>query len=796
MKSFLPFLLFLALALARTARIASAASGEIDVTVIDISSKKPIDEARVVLLGALNSSGLTAHDGKLRFIDVPAGIYRLEVVCKGYDGAVVDDFELLSSQRRIFSIALSLRTIGSVRARPTVSEFAIDIDEESVHRRISSDLADALGKIAGVSVDRSAYSSMLEISVRGLDPAQTTVQLNGTNVGGVGSQVLRSISPDLFAGLSVDQQSGAGSLGGTVNFQTLEPTKTWQERLATSYATFNRGQIAASLSGSSGRLGFAAQHAMKSGGGILSGDKFEDRSGLYYSHEDSSWQQADFVKLRWSAGSRFTISSSYLAGAGRFDATCTEFVTAVPCGYGPGNSYYNNSSLLDLKLNTQLGLVAVSVGGNESRYNSTRDFANLVVAGNANPLVTETKAAGGGLYLSATIPLRRHTLALTLNDFGATNSYTPLLGSYQIPSSVGNVFRYAALSDVLKASDHWSFVMISGATNDTADGTALYIGASATLTPKKGTSLKAAVSFSGSTSYFSTVGSFSDPAIARFNCFGGGSAVVQGPPEPAGKSTSVSYQVDYTTTGRLGSIKASAYDIEQHSVPFFATLPVSAISPSDLPVGYIGAIQNGYVAATVCPNQVLDPGRIFVTEQIYGPSQRNRGITMNGQVRLGQVLIFPTYTLNQALLVSGEPRLLITGSPYALGGQLPFRPLHTAGLTIDVPQSRARVEWLANVQWTGANNASSLSPYALVSAGMTYGSRSGRFTLIASNLFQTDSPRLATANLAQPIPLQGGGNWLPIPRTLTPRSFTMLYSVGLGMRPSPPRGTPTAGPKR
>jgi hypothetical protein len=770
------------------AKPAFAASGEIEVSVVDSSSKKPLEGARVVLFGVINTSSLTADDGKLRFVDVPEGLYRLEVRRKSYDGVSIAEFEVLANQRRVFSVALTLHTIAVTHAVSSIVATIIDIDAESAQRRVSTDFADALSKIAGVTVDRFSDPSILQISIRGLDANQTGAQLNGSAVGSVGSQVLRSISPDLFAGLAVDQQSSPGALGGTVNFRTLEPTKTLQEHLAASYATFERGQFAASASGSAGHLGFAVQDAFKAGGGILSGNTFEDQSGLDYLHEDGSRQQASFVKLRWATGSRLTVSGSYLTGADVFDATCDQFVTALPCGYGPNNVVLDHSSLLDVKTNAQLGLVTVVFGANSSRYDSFQNYSNLYVAGTPSPFAAQSNSADAGGYLFASLPVQRHTLTLELNDFVSTSSFIPKSGLFQTASSAHNLVEYALLNDYFKASERWSFDATMGVTNDTSDKAGSYLGSSASLTLRRGTSLNGAFSYSGSTTY-RTLGSFSDPSLASVNCSGGGSAIVQGPPDTTGKSSSLSYQVAYSSSGRRGSIKASAYDIEQHSIPFFATLPIEGLDTADIPPGYIDAVQTYYASSTTCPGQTLDPARIFVRQDIYGPSRRNRGITLNGQTRIGSLLVFPTYSLSQAQLTSGDSRLLDSGSPYFIGGQIPFTPMHHAGLTIDAIQGRTSIEWLANAQWTGAANASSLKPYGIVSAGVTVNSKRGRLTAVASNLFQTDSGKFATANLAQPIALRGGGTWLPIPQLTNPRSLTVLYTFGLGGKAPAPKTT-------
>jgi len=136
--------------------------------------------------------------------------------------------------------------------------------------------------------------------------------------------------------------------------------------------------------------------------------------------------------------------------------------------------------------------------------------------------------------------------------------------------------------------------------------------------------------------------------------------------------------------------------------------------------------------------------------------------------------------MNAITLASGDPRLLYRGSPFAVGSQLPFRPLHKAGLLIDAVQPKAALEWVVNGTWVSANNPNSLTSYVQVAAGVTWSARRGRLTLFANNLFNADTGLFATQEFAQPLALRGGGTYIPVPTLLPPRTYTLLYSVRAG----------------
>ena len=68
----------------RRARVAQSDSGEIDIVVVDATTKQPLELARVLLDGPVITSEITGKNGKVTFTDVPDGIYRARIVKRGY----------------------------------------------------------------------------------------------------------------------------------------------------------------------------------------------------------------------------------------------------------------------------------------------------------------------------------------------------------------------------------------------------------------------------------------------------------------------------------------------------------------------------------------------------------------------------------------------------------------------------------------------------------------------------------------------------------------------------------------
>ena len=64
--------------------LAQSDTGQIDIVVVDATTKHPIDLARVLLDGPVITSEITTASGKVTFTDVPDGIYRARIVKRGY----------------------------------------------------------------------------------------------------------------------------------------------------------------------------------------------------------------------------------------------------------------------------------------------------------------------------------------------------------------------------------------------------------------------------------------------------------------------------------------------------------------------------------------------------------------------------------------------------------------------------------------------------------------------------------------------------------------------------------------
>lgn len=774
---------------------AQSAPAEIEVRVVDASGK-PVGDARVYVSGPLTTSALTPRDGTIRFTDVEPGLYHLRVAAPGYDGVDLDGVEALAGRRKIVDVSLDrtqpkpaespkgtgphgeLTQIGHVRARPAVTLSSVDVDEGNPIMRVSENLADALDKIAGVTVTQPQQTGTLSISLRNADPSSTTATVGGAAIVGGGAGTLQAVAADLSTGVNVDANGSIADVGGSVNFRTLEPTKTWQQQASFSYGTYEHTSAQFSLSGSAHKLGFAVQHAVRGGDGILSGLRFADTSGETYVHDGGFARLGDFVKLRYAVGGHMTVNAQYLEGTTRNASWCDDFVTTLPCGYGPGNGLTNRAALASVIVQGQVGNVTVSGNLQRNTFHSVDDELGRVVAGVPSPFRSDASQAVTGFSEFSTLAYHRHTFLLSVGSYAGSGT-TVSTGRFQGTAPIRSRWAYYGLGDTLKLSDRWSVTLTDGANVNLAQSSNA-ADLSVALTPSHSETLRFHAGVYGGGTNFVNGGFFADPAAATYNC-AAGEVRVEGPSDPPQPGTLHAVSLDYSRRWRRGTLHVSAYQSDNHGGSLHAQFPLLGLDPGAIPAGYLDALAAFWHEPALCGAERFDPGRVYVAEQISGASSRYRGVDASGQLMLGRdVVALPSYSIAEATLTAGDPRLLAPGSPYALGGQLPFRPLHKAGLLIDARQPRAQLEWVVNGTWTSANNTYGLGSYVVAAAGVTWTAQRGHLSLFANNLFNADTGLFATTEFAQPLALQGGGTYLPVPTLLAPRSYTLLYSVRWG----------------
>lgn len=800
---------------------AQSDTGEIVIDVVDAATDKPIANARTILVGPQTASSLTTAAGKIDYTDVPTGIYRVRVVRSGYQSGVSKEFDVLNGRAVNVRVALSsstggLKVIGSVTARSSVSVSTSDISENSPVRRISNSLTDALDQIAGVSVTQDATdpNSAVTVSLTNHDESQTAISLDGIPLSGPGTSAnLRAIGTDLFSGSSVSTSPQAGALGGGVSFRTLQPTQALQIRGSGTTGTYDRSNYSLAATGSVGSLGVAVQHTWRGANSPLTFQEYQDQSGLTYAHEGESTSLGDFIKFRYRLGDeRTTISGTALTNNRDASAICARDVTLLPCGIGPNNANFGRYAFGYGTVQSLIGTVATNVTGYVSSSHQSTDYGNRYVLQAPGDLpsfgppglVTNDCAASVDQYgecldpslstddtltrgaaYSASIAQGRHTIGLSGNTYTSLNSSQPIAGSrFEVPYTNAISTTSYTLSDGIKSSDRLTLQPHLSLVNTTTLGTSLLTGFGATWQPQTANSFTASFNVGSSQPNVDLNRSYSDPVGARFDC-GAGTAVVSGPgDENGGRQSAVSLDAAWTHNFRSGGTVTADFFSQVQTGQIIGAL--IAEPAAYYPAGYLTDLLGAFRAPSVCGGSAAAPA-VFVQENIGGTRRIYQGVNVSGRFPLGRyVVLVPNYSLNKAVLTAASGRLEDGPSTTIIGQQLPNRPLHRAGLTVDGYLPRSGTELLANARYTGAGNQNDLGPFVQLSAGIAHQFGPGQVTLFENNIFDTYGGLFATDANAVALPLSNGDLFRTAATPLLPRTINLFYTMTLGgPRPGP-----------
>ncbi len=794
MRRLIAFLLTLTLAASLTpAARAQSDTGEIWITVQDAGSKAPVILARVLLDGPVVTSEFTGNDGKVHFIDVPDGIYRARVFARGFQAVTSQNFEVTNGRSVTVAVELAqsqtspLRTIASVVSKSTATVSTTAISTNSAQRKLSDTLADALGKLSGVSLTTSSNDSdaTQTISLEGQDASQTAMSVNGIPLNAPGSAGnIRAINSDLFTGANVSFGPQTGGFGGGVGFSTLQPTLSWQSEFSLSAGSNGKNNYLAAESGSIGKLGFAFTHTFRAVPSLLDGMTFLDASGLDYSHNGDRNSSGTLLNLRYQLTDAQTVSALYMHSANSANMVCTQFTGPVPCGYGPDNTSNTAFDLYSLTDNALIGNTQVAASFYGTRSSTLNDMLNRFVGGVAEPTGTRSTNYSNGFTLNATLPARdRHTISITANTSNSRSSFTPLV-SQAAPytfNGQSNSYSSISISDAIRANPKLRFNDSIGISSSSSGPGTILLGFSTNWQPTTSDTYAFSYNIGGGGARFGRQGLLSDPAQLRFDC-NSGIAFGSAPGDNATANSSTSTRLSYSHKMNNGLISAQVYRQTQNGV----VLPVDVngtalVGSSIFPSNYFAIAQNTFVNECGVPvGTTFGPQNTYFSTPISGVQRVYEGFHLNGYFTLGNLVIEPFYDTQVAKANSSDPRFV---NPYAItvaGAQLPNVPVHRAGLTLDYKPPRSVFEYLVNANYTGSNNSQNLPAYTTVDAGVNYQTSRGALTFAASNIFNTYGGIFATPQGAVPYVTQAGTIIPTVARPNAPRQYSVSYTVRFG----------------
>jgi len=240
---------------------AQPAAGGVVAGTVDGTDGSPIAGAALTLQGAGNRSATSDAQGRFRFAGVPAGTYTLVITKAGFtptqveevfvtDGAAITLRPVLapSSFSSLRSIG-SVSTTGSGRATINTTPASVDILSQQVFSEQNAvQVIQALNQTPGIITTPGASNSNASgtsqgspqtTQIRGALPYETESLIDGhpVSVGLDGSFSPTLLNPALLQDVEVVKGPGSSTteinyaINGSVNYRTLEPTRTPQENL-------------------------------------------------------------------------------------------------------------------------------------------------------------------------------------------------------------------------------------------------------------------------------------------------------------------------------------------------------------------------------------------------------------------------------------------------------------------------------------------------------------------------------------------------------------------------------------
>jgi hypothetical protein len=784
----------LAIALSSGHADAQTDEGQITIVVSDASSKAPIPLARVLLEGPVIASELTTMSGRVVFQDVPSGLYTARVLKGGYQTITTQEFEVASDQAVTVRVSLAQqsgpRSLGTIVVTSNVDISTTSISQDSPIRTLSSSLNDALNKVAGVSVDTdtTANDAPETISLEGHDPSQTQVLLDGIPLNAPGTAGdLRFISSDLFGGVAVNFNPVAGALGGSVNYRTLEPTRTWVTGLSQTFGSQGGAVTNLSVQGSAGSLGIAYVHAIRGSNNLLAGQKFADTSGLDYVHAGANQTQGDLLTLRASIAGTQSISGTFISSNGYNDALCTVDTGPLPCGYGPGNYNSRHFALAALSDAAFVGATSLQLSFFGTQSRADRDLLNRYVAGVPSPFGQQLTGSTRGASLSAELPSReRHTISFQAVTSSANQRSTGLGSEAAIFGSAQGTSSYSSFSvlDTIRSNDRLTLGDSIGVSRANHFGASLLAGVNARWNPTSRDAFVGSIDVGNNGAGPPRFGVLTDPAGLQFNC-PSGTAYGSGPGDEPGAQTAFDARTTYRHAWpAVGVVSVSVYRQVQHDTLLNALVNASALPPGYFPPGYFQEVGQVFASPGGCDapaGTVFPPANLYLNLPVSGVTMVYEGMQLTGDVNLGHALAAEPFYVTQVVKpLTSDPRLTNIDSDIIAGAQMPGIPLHQAGITFDYRAFNSPLELLADARYTSPDNRNYLPGYVVADAGLAYDFTHGRLTVSESNVFNKFGYEFASSTYAVGPPTVGAGPLAVIARPLAPRQINVTYAVKIG----------------
>jgi outer membrane cobalamin receptor len=708
---------------------------------------------------------------------VPAGVYRITIVAAGYAAAQTD---VVVHEGERIDVALEplgagrLREIGrvSVDGRLAVSRTTVPSREIS---RAELDLLgydrviEALAGIPSVTLtrpDSGTASATTLVSLRGPDPSETRITLDGqplnnANTGDLDlasfpSLVLSAV--DVSEGLGPEDRGGADTIGGEINLVSLRPTATPQRTLRLSAGSFGATSVELNATGRVSRFGYALGFGSAHSAGFVHDypvtlqvpDGNGGTTDVATRVGSGTALATGLVNLSYDFSQRSTLRLRTLTVDGRRDEGAAQTAPADPANDAPGAAFVGSgpetsalsirATLASLTLPLGAGTLAISSGLSSNATAVTRVLPDAGAFSpydlSLNDRLATTKAEWTRNVGTTSLALGAQTRSETLtspDQFVTPQREHAMQAWARAIADIGPRVRLGASV----VSSHWSSF---GNSTDGRIGIAYEDAGGGTLRFAAGTGFRAPLL---AELYTLPVADLAPDA----NCVGANG----NPNERAEHATE--YEVGYgkrfgTTTVDATLYRTNLRDPIEHFYPLGTTCPngVSTVVAQSFPINVGDVVYQG--------------GSVRLAHR-FGPWFATAEYGVNAA--------YPTVLPD---VVAANPT---SGSDLVVGQQFAGIPIQA--FSFGLRYAHAGVHGAANLTAKSANNELAQGRFATLDAAFGKTWRHVDLTLAGTNLTNAVSGRFTRLGLGTPYPLPGSA---PAPRdalVLEPAAVRLILTI-------------------
>ena len=754
------------------------------VTVRDATTRGPM-RALVALDGPVSVSDLSDVDGYVRFVALAPGGYTVKVARYGYlrvskrfrayPGTVV---QIAVSMERI---AHGPRVIAVVKVRASNPDGIYLLKQRGATSALEPSTLSSLSSVAGLFLNNpTSPGSGLFVSLEGQSASETALSLDGVplNVPGTAFN-LSTVDPDVFRSAVVRYGVTGSGEGGTLSFRTLDPTTTWQTQFEGSAGPYGRSFLTFSEQGTSGRLGFAFQHAFRSNASPLSNQAFADSSGLYYTHLGEATTSGTVAKLRYNFGHN-VLSATGVESSNYSDLLCDVFTNSVPCGYGPGNSTNGSFGMVAVSDQASIGQTIWTATAFRLTSLTGVDLSNFILDRLPLPSTSNTLGISSGVSFRGDIPIGSTQGSISVTQ--SANLQRESDSSLGAVSTVARLIHYMGVrgTDRFRVSKKASVAVTSAFKSLGLVGTSTDIAVSATLQHSLAQVSSLTLAVGRGLNQDGTQTLLTSPLGLQYNC-NASMATGQSPGDSASEHTLSAARYTWNAQLPKGEITFQTYAEDQPSASLVALVNAGALPASTFPGGYFALAKTLYQLPTNCgATATFDPRNLYFLTNVSGVHLLFEGAHVTGSRQLRRNLVLEgNLTWTKAIAWSTDPRLTYPQSIFRSGDPLLGIPQLSGYLALAY-EPHNEPQFYLGAQYDGYGNARALPPSTVVNAAVVTKLRRGQLSLLVGNIFNSYSGTFATPTFARPL---FAGNGTPIPgisQPYEPRSVTVTYSAGIG----------------